>query len=94
MSLTEKEVLHVAKLAAIELAPGEVQKTQHELNEILSYVEKLQAVSTRGVPPTLHVHGVVNAFRDDIIRDSFTPETVAKNVPDFWAGYFRVPKIL
>ena len=94
MALTEKEILHIAKLAAIELKPNEVEKTQHQINDILEYVEKLSAVSTRGVAPTSHVHGVINCFRQDITKESLSPEELKQNAPDFWAGNFRVPRII
>ena len=94
MSLSEKEVLYVAKLAAIELKEEEVSKTIKELNEILSTIDDLQSISTVGVEPTSHVHGSVNAFRDDIIQDSLTQEQIAQIAPDFENGFFKVPKII
>ncbi len=94
MSLTEKEVIHVAKLAALELKEEEVSKTIKELNEILSTIDDLQSISTVGVEPTSHVHGSVNAFRDDIIQDSLTSEQIAEIAPDFENGFFKVPKII
>ena len=94
MSLTEKEVIHIAKLAAIELKDEEVTKTIKELNEILGTIDALQSISTAGVEPTSHVHGSVNAFRDDIIQDSFSNEQIAEIAPDFENGFFKVPKII
>lgn len=94
VSLTREEVLHVAKLAALELSDDEVTKYQRDLSEILDYVATLREVSSRGVPPTLHVHGETNAFRDDIVRDSFPVEKLDEFAPDFAGGCFRVPRII
>ena len=94
MTLTEKDVLHVARLAQVEVSAEDLPRMQSEINEILSHVERLQKVSSRGVVPTLHVHGEINAFRDDIIRDSTPLEKIEKNAPDFRASCFRVPRIL
>ena len=94
MSISEKEVIYVAKLAALQLKDEEVAKTIKELNEILGTIDDLQSISTAGVEPTSHVHGSVNAFRDDIIQDSFTNEQVAEIAPDFENGFFKVPKII
>ncbi len=94
MSLDEKAVRHVATLAGLELPDSEVEKVKRELNEILGYVERLQAVDTRGVIPTSHVHGSVNAFREDVIKPSLVIEEVSSNAPDFTSGGFRVPKII
>ncbi len=94
MSLTEKEVRHVAKLSALELNDDEVESRRKELSDILDYVERLGQLTTRGVLPTSHVHGVINFFRDDIIKDSFPVEDLEAIAPDFKNGSFRVPKII
>jgi aspartyl-tRNA(Asn)/glutamyl-tRNA(Gln) amidotransferase subunit C len=94
VALSEKEVRHVARLAALEVNAEELPKMQKDLNEILAFVEKLQSVSSLGVEPTSHVHGATNFFRDDVIRDSFPVEEVEKNAPDFAANSFRVPRII
>lgn len=94
MSLSDKEILHVARLAAIALRPEEIEKTRGEINEILNYIEQLQGVSTRGVLPTSHVHDLQNVFREDVVQDSLSSEEVAKNAPDYTVAGFRVPKIL
>ena len=94
MSLTEKEVRHVAKLSALQLGDEEIATRCKELGAILEYVERLSSLSTRGVVPTSHVHGVVNFFRDDVIKDSLPIEELERNAPDFKNGCFRVPKII
>lgn len=94
MTLTDKEVLHVARLAQLELSDEDLPRMQGEINEILNHVERLQKVSSLGVVPTLHVHGEINAFRDDIIRDSIPLEKIEMNAPDFKACCFRVPRII
>lgn len=94
MSLSDKDILHVAKLGALEISPDQIETVRGQINDILEYVAKLSQVSTKGVVPTSHVHGVVNFFRDDIIKDSLTIEQIEQNAPDFVEGFFRVPKII
>jgi aspartyl-tRNA(Asn)/glutamyl-tRNA(Gln) amidotransferase subunit C len=94
VSLTDKEVKHVAKLSALKLSDEETAKSRQELSEILEYFQRLSSLSTRGVIPTSHVHGVVNFFRDDIIRDSLPVEDLEQLAPDFKNNSFRVPKII
>ena len=94
MSLTEKDVKYVAKLSALHLEESEVAKRVEELSAVLEYCQKLSEVSTRGVVPTSHVHGVTNFFREDITKDSFSMEEIEKLTPDFKNGCFRVPKII
>ena len=94
MALTEDDVRHVAKLAALKLSDEEMPQRRRELGAILEYVDKLSSVQTRGVVPTSHVHGVVNFFRDDILKDSFAVEEVERIAPEFKNGAFRVPRII
>ena len=94
MSLTEKDVRHAAKLAALKLEDNEVEAQRRELEQILGYVARLSDLQTRGVVPTSHVHGITNFFRDDIIKDSLSVEEVERMAPDFKNGSFRVPKII
>ena len=94
MSLNEKDVLHVARLSALELTEQEVSEFTKDLGDILGYVERLSKVSIHGVAATSHVHGVVNEFRDDITKDSMSVENVSEMAPDFKGGGFRVPKVI
>ena len=94
MSLTEVEVRHVAKLASIELSDEQVKTTMGQLNNILDYIDQLSKVNTRGVVPTSHVHGVVNAFRDDVVKEPLPIEAIEQNAPNFKNGCFVVPKII
>ena len=94
MSLNEKDVLHVARLSALELTEQEVLEFTKDLGDILGYVERLSNVSIHGVAATSHVHGVVNEFRDDITKDSMSVENVSDMAPDFKGGGFRVPKVI
>ncbi len=94
MSLDQKDVLHVAKLSALELSEQEAEEFTKDLQDILGYVERLESVDVHGVVPTSHVHGIVNDFRDDIAKNSLKLEEVAEMAPEFKGGGFRVPKVL
>ena len=94
MSISEETVRKVAKLAALELKDDEVHTLKDQLGEILDYVDQLSKLPTEGIKPTSHVHGVVNAFRDDVAKESLPIEKLEKIAPDFALGGFRVPKII
>ncbi len=66
-TLTEEEVKHVAKLAAIELTEAEIKKFQEQLSQIIDYVQKLNQVNTSQVEVTSQVTGLTNVARDDHI---------------------------
>ena len=94
MSLSDEDVKHVAKLSSIHLEDKDVETVKAQLNSILEYVARLSEIPTRGVVPTYHVHGISNAFREDVLETSLTQDTIKENSPDFAGGFFRVPSII
>jgi aspartyl-tRNA(Asn)/glutamyl-tRNA(Gln) amidotransferase subunit C len=51
MKISREEVLRVAQLAHLELAPEEVETYRGQLDEILAYIGKLQELDVSGVDP-------------------------------------------
>lgn len=94
MALTVKEVEHVANLARLELAHGEAEILTGQLDQILSYVEKLKELNTEGIEPTFYVIPTNNVFREDAIIEPLGRERALTNAPDKADGCFRVPKVV
>ncbi len=94
MSVTIKDVEHIAELARLEFNESEKQKLTHELNEILKYVEKLDELDTSNVEPLSHVIELSNVFRDDVVKPSISTEEALKNAPAKKDTFFRVPKVI
>jgi aspartyl-tRNA(Asn)/glutamyl-tRNA(Gln) amidotransferase subunit C len=94
MALTREEVLHVANLARLTLAPAEIELLTRQLNDILAYVEKLQELDTSGVEPLAHVVPVFNVLREDTVRQGLDRETAMDNAPAREEGAFVVPRII
>lgn len=69
-SLTRDQVLHIAKLARLQLKEEEVDKMTTELSSILTYIDVLNELDTENVSPTAQVTGITNAFREDEVRPS------------------------
>lgn len=94
MGLTKQEVEHVAQLARLELSEAEIEEYTGQLNQILSFVAKLDQLDTTGVEPMAHTIPVTNVFRPDKTGPSLDPEKVLANAPDRVGNFFKVPKIL
>lgn len=94
MAITKEQVTHVSKLAALELSEQEVEKYQSNLAEILAHFEELSLVNTDNIAPLSHVHGSVNAFRDDVVKKSLPKDEALALAPDANEQGFRVPKII
>lgn len=90
-------MLKVAALANLELSDAEVDTYRGHLDEILTYIDKLNEVDTSGIEPLTQV--VVassddSALRDDVIVRADIITEVLQGAPDPDAPYFRVPRVI
>ena len=89
--LDRDQVLHVARLARLELDDEEVQRMATELSHVLDHIEKIRELDLEGVPPTSHVLDVVNALRVDRPRPSLPVEVALASAPEPVDDGFGVP---
>jgi len=89
--ITRDEVLHVARLARLELTDNEVARFQEQLSDILGAVSKVSELDLSGVPPTAHPLDIQNAWADDVPRPCLSLDEVFANAPDRDDDLFRVP---
>jgi aspartyl-tRNA(Asn)/glutamyl-tRNA(Gln) amidotransferase subunit C len=89
--ISKDEVLHVARLARLELSAGEVERFQEQLSAILESVSKVSELDLADVPPTAHPLEIANAWAEDEPRPSLALDEVFANAPDSDRDLFRVP---
>jgi aspartyl-tRNA(Asn)/glutamyl-tRNA(Gln) amidotransferase subunit C len=94
MAVTIKDVEHIAELARLKFNEKELDNFTLQLNEILSYVEKLNELDTENVEPLSHPVENSNVFRNDEIKPSVQTEEALKNAPDKNESFFKVPKVI
>jgi aspartyl-tRNA(Asn)/glutamyl-tRNA(Gln) amidotransferase subunit C len=85
------QVLHVARLARLELSDDEVERMAAELSTILDHVDRMTELDLEGVPPTTHVVEVTGALRADEPRPSWPRDVVLDAAPASKDGGFLVP---
>ena len=93
MAITRDDVLHVARLARLEIPEGEVEAVQAELGAILEAVGKVSELDLSDVEPTSHPLDIVNVWGADEPRPSLPVEDALANAPDPADGHFRVPAV-
>lgn len=91
MAITKETVLHVAKLARLELTEQEVVTMQRDLGKILGHVEELNQLDTKGVAETAHVAAERAPLRPDVQQGSLGPELALGEAPRRAGGGFAVP---
>ena len=85
------QVLHVARLARLELSEEEIERMASELSGILEHVDRISALDLDDVEPTSHVVALENVLRPDEPEPSLPREVALANAPDPSEGAFRVP---
>jgi aspartyl-tRNA(Asn)/glutamyl-tRNA(Gln) amidotransferase subunit C len=89
--IDREQVLHVARLARLELSDEEVARMATELSGILEHVDLMSQLDLDGVPPTTHVVEVTGALRADVPRPSWPREVMLASAPAERDGGFLVP---
>lgn len=92
--IDEAAVRHVAHLARLDLSDDDVARMAGELSAVLSYIEQMGELDVSNVEPTAHPLPVQNVLRDDVVRESLTPESALGVAPSAQDGFFKVPKVL
>ena len=91
MAITREDVLHVARLARLEIPEGEVDRVRDELGAILEAVGKVAELDLTDVEPTSHPLAVVNVWAEDEPRPCLPVDEALANAPEAEDGAFRVP---
>jgi len=89
--IDREQVLHVARLARLELTEEEVARMSGELSAVLDHIEKIGELDLDGVAPTTHVVEVSNALRPDEPAPSLPREVALEQAPAVADGGFLVP---
>ena len=91
MAIGREQVLHVARLARLDLTDEEVGRFSEQLDAILEAVSKVSELDLGDVPPTSHPLDLVNVWGADEPRASLPVDTALANAPERDGDYFKVP---
>jgi aspartyl-tRNA(Asn)/glutamyl-tRNA(Gln) amidotransferase subunit C len=106
MKISSEDVLRVARLAHLDLSPGEVETYRGQLDEILAYIGKLEQLDVSNVEPMSQVlpHAAGEfadreaqkdaELRADVVRPCNFARAVLDQAPDAAPPFFRVPKVI
>ena len=99
MKISRDDVLRVAELAHLELTPEEVELYREQLDEILTYIGKLEELDVAGVEPMAQVlfeaaGGAHPEVREDTLRPCNVAAAILAQAPDAAKPFFRVPKVI
>lgn len=94
MSLTKKDVEYVARLARLALSEEEKEKFTGQLAKILEYMDKLNELDVKDVPPLSHPLPLKNVWREDEAIPQDLKDEILANAPESWNEFFKVKKVI
>lgn len=94
MSVSRKEVEHIAELARLKFSKEELDGYTNQLNQILAYVDKLNELDTENVEPLSHPIENENILREDETKISTPRKDALKNATCNDGEFFKVPKVI
>ena len=98
MKISRADVVRVAELAYLDLSEDELEMYRAQIDEILEYIGKLNALDTSAVEPMAQVladrQTTDATLRDDVTVPCQTAAEILKQAPDPAPPYFRAPKVI
>jgi aspartyl-tRNA(Asn)/glutamyl-tRNA(Gln) amidotransferase subunit C len=94
MKIDTETVDKIAHLARLEFENESKAQIINDMNNMLSFIEKLNELDTTSVEPLIYMSKEVNVLREDDVRHDITQQEALKNAPKKDSDYFKVPKVL
>ncbi len=94
MKIDNETVDKIAHLARLEFENEAKQEIIKDMNNMLSFIDKLNELDTQNVEPLIYMSDEVNVLREDDVKHEITQDEALKNAPKKDSDYFKVPKVL
>ncbi len=94
MSVTKKDVEHIADLARLAFTESEKEGLAADLSNILKYVDELQSLPIEGVESTLNPVYIENRMREDVRGEELGADKALMNAPERLEDYLKVPSVI
>ena len=94
MQISKEEIIHIAKLASLNLTEQEIEKYTNDMQEILEFANTINNVDTTGFDETIGANEKYNVFRKDEVVEYGDKEGLLQNAPSQDEGRFRIPKVI
>ena len=94
MKVSKEEILHIAKLADLEIKDEEIEKYALNLQDILDFAEVVNNAPVDGLDVTVGANEKKNVFRKDEIKVFEDNEALLQNAPSKEQNMFKLPKVI
>lgn len=94
MTISKEEIIHIAKLASLNLSDEEIEKYTNDMQEIIEFANMINNVNTDGMNETIGSNEQANVLRKDEVVEFGNRELLLSNAPSQDEGMFRIPKVI
>ena len=94
MQVSREEILHIAKLAHLNLEENEVDTYLLHLQDILNFANVVNNAPVDGLNQSIGANDNYNVFRKDEIKNFENRELLLQNAPEQERGMFKIPKVI
>ena len=94
MAISKEEIIHIAKLASLNLSDAEIERYANDMTEILEFANMINSVNTDEIKETIAANENYNVFRKDEVVPSTDRDVLLQNAPSKDDGMFRIPKVI
>ncbi len=92
--LSEATVRKVASLSRLAITDEQVALYQHQLSDVLNYIERIRSLDLEGVEPLTHAGDTTNRTREDEIGPMLSTDAAMKLAPESVDRFIKVPKVI
>lgn len=94
MKITTDTVDKIAHLARLEFENEAKEQIVKDMNNMLTFIDKLNELNTDNVAPLIYMSDEVNVLREDEVKQEITQQDALKNAPKHDSDYFKVPRMI
>jgi aspartyl-tRNA(Asn)/glutamyl-tRNA(Gln) amidotransferase subunit C len=94
MTIDDRMINKISKLAYLEFEAEEKEKIRKDLEQILSFMEKLKGLDTENVEPLVYLSDRTDVLREDRILQTISNQEALINAPERNGRFYKVPKVI
>ena len=92
--VSKEELLHIAKLANLNIKEDELDNYLANLQDILNFANIVNNANLEGLGETIGANENQNVFRKDEIKEFKNRDLLLQNAPEQERGMFKIPKVI
>ena len=92
--VSKEELLHIAKLADLNIKEDEIDNYLANLQDILNFANIVNNAKTEGLTETIGENDKFNVFRKDEVKVFEDNKALLQNAKEQERNMFKIPKVI